>query len=98
MHTFKWKWSIEQPHVNGLDEFLSIWLTWVEVHSGLGISSVVVHLGFKKKHSCHLYENLGKGRYSWFNSKPKVYVVIGVAIVFNFFERFHGLDDHTCCQ
>jgi hypothetical protein len=68
------------------------------MHSGLGTSSVVVHLGFKKKDSCHLYEILGKGRYLSFNSKAKVFEVIGVAIVFNFFERFHGLDDHTCCQ
>jgi hypothetical protein len=78
--------------------FFSLGLTWVEVHNGLGISSIVMHLGFNKKHSCHLYENLRKGGYSWFNSKAKVYVVIGVDILFNFFERFHGLNDHTCCQ
>ncbi len=25
MHTFNWKWSIEQPWVNGLDELFSTW-------------------------------------------------------------------------
>ncbi len=25
MHTFKWKWSIQQPWVNDLDELLSTW-------------------------------------------------------------------------
>ncbi len=44
--------------------FFSLGLTWVEVHNGLGISSIVMHLGFNKKHSCHLYENLRKGGYS----------------------------------
>ncbi len=44
--------------------FFPLGLTWVEVHSGLGTSFVVVHLGFLKNHSCHLYENLGKGGYS----------------------------------
>jgi hypothetical protein len=47
MHKSKWKWSIEHPWLVVWMRSFPLGLTWVEAHSGLGIGSIVVTMGYK---------------------------------------------------
>jgi hypothetical protein len=42
MHTFKWKWSLNNHGLVVWMNSLPFGLTWVELHSGLGTSFIVV--------------------------------------------------------